>query len=143
MDDLLPSATFVKSCVRELAARGRDHDAKYAIPWAKAFGGGMSSDDLKKKRTGVKNHDLTLHYFEVKNFPEMGRKRLITLRNRMLFTAEHRSEPGETAAAMRSTLEANLVADFGLTLSDLQEKLTLVNEWVELLERQCRRRLRF
>jgi hypothetical protein len=135
MDDLLPSAAFVKSCLVELAARGREHDAKYVIPRAKAFGGGMSSDGLKKKRTGVKYYDLTLHYFEVEKFPELGKDRLITLKTRMLFIAEHRSELGETAAAIRSTLEANLIADFGLTLSDLQEKFTLVTDWAATMPR--------
>jgi hypothetical protein len=65
----------------------------------------MSSDRPKKKRTGVKYYDLTLHYFEVEKFPpELGKDHLITLKIRMLFIAEHRSELGETAAAIRSTL---------------------------------------
>jgi hypothetical protein len=135
MDDLLPSASFVKSCLVELAARGRAHDTKIAIPRAKKYGGGMSSDGLKKKRTGIKYYDLTLHYFEVETFSEIGKDRLIALRTRMLFLAEHRGELGETAAAIRSTLESKLVADFGLTLSELQDRFTLVTDWAATMPR--------
>jgi hypothetical protein len=59
----------------------------------------------------------------------MGKNRQIALKTRMLFLAEDRSDLGETAAAIRSTLECKLVVYSDFTLSELQDMFTLVTAW--------------
>jgi hypothetical protein len=129
MTDYLPSAAAVRSSLMEMAAAEQKYDREISIPAAMAVGGGMSSDGLKKKRTGIKYYDLTLQYLHIGGTTYFGKDREVSMRTRMLFLAEHNRSRGESATAIRRTLDDALLMRFSIDLTELQKSLCFVTDW--------------
>jgi hypothetical protein len=133
MMDLLPSAAAVRTALMEMAQHEQAQDRDVSLPGAMLVGGGMSSDGLKKKRTGIKYYDLTLQYLWIGTPTQFGKDREVSMQTRMLFLAEHDRSRGESSVAVRRTLDEALSKRFALKLSDLQSSFCFVTDWANMM----------
>jgi hypothetical protein len=134
--DYIPSASTVAYTLKQQAVEARLDDVANVLPAAMKMGGGMCCDGLKKKRTGVKFYDLSLTFFVVTPQHVFGKQDKVTLCNRTLFVTEHAPGNGESALAIRQTIDRALSDQFsGLSLDTLNEKFTFVTDWAATMPR--------
>jgi hypothetical protein len=63
--DYLPSAADVRSSSMDTATAEQKYDREIFVTAAKHLGDRMSSDGIRKKRTGIKCFEMTLQYLHI------------------------------------------------------------------------------
>jgi hypothetical protein len=90
----------------------------------------------EKKRTGVKFFDLSLSYFKTAPQHGVGKLPEVTLCNRTLFVTEHAPGNGDSALAIRNTVNTALGEQFSsLSLETLNQSFTFVTDWAATMPR--------
>jgi hypothetical protein len=63
----------------------------------------------------------------------LGKDREVSMRTRMLFLAEHNRSRGESASAVRRTLDDALLTRFSIDLIELQKSFCFVTDWANTM----------
>jgi hypothetical protein len=134
--DYIPCASTVASTLTKQAAEARLDDIENVLPAAMKVSGGMCCDGLKKKRTGLKFYDLSLRFFKITTQHGLGTQDKVILCNRTLFVTEHAPGNGDSALAIRQTVDSALGKQFsGLSLESLNQAFTFVTDWAATMPR--------